>query len=158
MASENNNSDLKKLGRRKFLSSLLMGIGLVASYGLLAGFTVRFIFPVRKEKKKSKMFLTYTSEVPTGASFSFTTPVGENYILANLGANVYKAFSSRCPHLGCRVNWEKEKEYFLCPCHMGIFDKSGRAIAGPPAKAKQKLKPCEIIIENSVIYAMVDSV
>ena len=40
--------------------------------------------------------------------------------------------SATCSHLGCLVNYSKEKGEFLCPCHGGRYDLSGKNIAGPP--------------------------
>jgi Rieske Fe-S protein len=41
-------------------------------------------------------------------------------------------FSATCSHLGCLVNYHKEKGEFVCPCHSGRYDLAGRNIAGPP--------------------------
>ena len=46
----------------------------------------------------------------------------------------YIAFSGKCPHLGCGFKWRKHKvlgPVFLCPCHVSIYDASGRVIEGP---------------------------
>ncbi len=40
--------------------------------------------------------------------------------------------SATCSHLGCLVNYRKEKREFVCPCHGGRYDLSGKNIAGPP--------------------------
>ena len=42
-----------------------------------------------------------------------------------------------CPHLGCLVLYNREKEEFRCPCHRSRFDGSGRYLEGP---AKQSLE------------------
>jgi len=41
-------------------------------------------------------------------------------------------FSATCSHLGCLVNYHKDKREFVCPCHSGRYDLAGRNIAGPP--------------------------
>ncbi len=41
-------------------------------------------------------------------------------------------FSATCTHLGCLVNYNKEKHEFICPCHGGRYDLTGKNIAGPP--------------------------
>jgi cytochrome b6-f complex iron-sulfur subunit len=41
-------------------------------------------------------------------------------------------FSAICTHLGCLVNYSKEKREFICPCHGGRYDLAGKNIAGPP--------------------------
>ena len=46
----------------------------------------------------------------------------------------YVAFSGKCPHLGCGFKWRKHKvlgPVFLCPCHVSIYDASGKVIEGP---------------------------
>jgi menaquinol-cytochrome c reductase iron-sulfur subunit len=42
------------------------------------------------------------------------------------------ALSSTCTHLGCRVSWDAESETLQCPCHGGVFDRTGAVKAGPP--------------------------
>ena len=41
-------------------------------------------------------------------------------------------FSATCSHLGCLVNYHKDKQEFVCPCHGGKYDITGRNIEGPP--------------------------
>src|ERR1044071_8601383 len=42
-----------------------------------------------------------------------------------------KALSSTCTHLGCRVSWDAEAGQLKCPCHGGIYDRTGAVLAGP---------------------------
>ncbi len=42
------------------------------------------------------------------------------------------ALSPVCSHLGCMVTWHRKKGEFLCPCHGGRYDITGRVIGGPP--------------------------
>jgi menaquinol-cytochrome c reductase iron-sulfur subunit len=51
--------------------------------------------------------------------------------LVKSGDNV-KALSSTCTHLGCRVSWDAEARQLKCPCHGGVYDRTGAVIAGPP--------------------------
>lgn len=41
---------------------------------------------------------------------------------------------SRCPHLGCTVNWKDAEKAFVCPCHDASFDTEGAVLAGPPPR------------------------
>jgi cytochrome b6-f complex iron-sulfur subunit len=43
-----------------------------------------------------------------------------------------QVLSATCTHLGCLVNYNKEKGEFTCPCHGGRYDLSGKNISGPP--------------------------
>lgn len=49
------------------------------------------------------------------------------------------ALSSTCTHLGCRVSWDAEDEVLKCPCHGGVFDRTGAVKAGPPPAPLEKL-------------------
>jgi menaquinol-cytochrome c reductase iron-sulfur subunit len=49
------------------------------------------------------------------------------------------ALSSTCTHLGCRVSWVAETQQLKCPCHGGVYDKTGAVIAGPPPAALPRL-------------------
>jgi Rieske Fe-S protein len=52
--------------------------------------------------------------------------------LVKSGAADVKALSSTCTHLGCRVSWDADSETLKCPCHGGVFDRTGAVKAGPP--------------------------
>jgi menaquinol-cytochrome c reductase iron-sulfur subunit len=49
------------------------------------------------------------------------------------------ALSSTCTHLGCRVSWDAESETLKCPCHGGVFDRTGAVKDGPPPAPLAKL-------------------
>ena len=42
------------------------------------------------------------------------------------------ALSSTCTHLGCRVSFDVTSQELRCPCHGGVFDKTGAVKSGPP--------------------------
>jgi menaquinol-cytochrome c reductase iron-sulfur subunit len=46
----------------------------------------------------------------------------------------YVAISTRCAHLGCPVRYVQAAERFICPCHGGVYDFSGKVIGGPPVR------------------------
>jgi Rieske Fe-S protein len=51
--------------------------------------------------------------------------------LVKTGGSV-KALSSTCTHLGCRVSWDPAAKQLKCPCHGGVYDRTGAVLAGPP--------------------------
>jgi len=59
---------------------------------------------------------------------------GSAAVLVRKQGGELAAFSAVCTHLGCIVQWEKEKQGFLCPCHGGRFSSTGAVLAGPPPK------------------------
>ena len=64
----------------------------------------------------------------------------------------FLAFSGKCPHLGCGYKWRKHKvlgPVFLCPCHVSIYDASGRVIEGP-APRPLDLLPIQVSASGEV--------
>ena len=61
------------------------------------------------------------------------------------------ALSSTCTHLGCRVSWDAEASVLKCPCHGGVFDKTGAVKAGPPpaplATLPTRLEGDQVLVE-----------
>ena len=48
--------------------------------------------------------------------------------------NAFIAISTRCMHLGCPVRYVAVPESFICPCHGGSYDFSGKPTGGPPPR------------------------
>lgn len=40
-------------------------------------------------------------------------------------------FGKRCPHLGCKLKWNKEEHTWDCPCHGSRFSENGKLIDSP---------------------------
>lgn len=139
--------------RRGFLATAFAATGLVASYGTLAAFAARFLYPSAKRARR-KMYVASLANMPLGESATVTTPTGEKMAIINTQDGV-RAYSSRCPHLGCQVFWDPEKQSFHCPCHGGVFDKNGVATGGPPAAEHKNLTPLEISVEGQSVFANV---
>jgi Rieske Fe-S protein len=62
----------------------------------------------------------------------------DDFIVVN-NNNDLSVLSSRCTHLGCKIN-EFKDGLFLCPCHGSTFNLDGTAIKGPAYKPLQKMK------------------
>lgn len=52
----------------------------------------------------------------------------------------YRALSASCTHLGCGISWDQKKQQYLCPCHGGVFDRTGKVLAGPPPRAMDRFE------------------
>jgi menaquinol-cytochrome c reductase iron-sulfur subunit len=46
----------------------------------------------------------------------------------------YVAMSTRCAHLGCPVRYIQASQKFVCPCHGGVYDATGKVAGGPPVR------------------------
>jgi len=45
-----------------------------------------------------------------------------------------RAFSAKCTHLDCNVQYLPGEKQFFCACHNGYFDDKGTNVAGPPPR------------------------
>ncbi len=50
------------------------------------------------------------------------------------GGGDFVAVSTRCMHLGCPVRYVEASSRFICPCHGGVYDFTGRVVGGPPVR------------------------
>lgn len=50
-----------------------------------------------------------------------------------------RALSTVCPHLGCGIDLDPDKQRFVCPCHDSMFDLSGLALSGPSPRDMDEL-------------------
>jgi len=47
----------------------------------------------------------------------------------------YAAYSRKCAHLGCSVDFNAARGCLVCPCHQGAYDaRTGLVIFGPPPR------------------------
>ena len=90
-------------------------------------------------------------QVYQGKDMEFRDAVGKA-IWTNKKDMPYLAFSGKCPHLGCAYKWRKHKvlgQVFLCPCHLSIYDASGKVLDGP-APRPLDLLPIQVSTNGDV--------
>ena len=59
--------------------------------------------------------------------------------LVKTGESEVAAIDSTCTHLGCLVAWDQQGQVFKCPCHGGVYDRSGAVKDGPPPMPLMKI-------------------
>lgn len=145
--------------RRDTLGLMAMGAGLALSYGLFAVQGLLFLLPPRLGPRTRRIFAGQIDQFEVGALKPVLDLQG-NEVLIRRDAQGLRAFSSTCPHLGCKVHWEGDRQRFFCPCHNGVFDENGVATAGPPAAAGQSLTrlPLAVDPKSGVVYLEVKDV
>jgi len=147
-------------GRRAFLRSGIMWLGLGAGYAVGAAHFLRYLVPLGREENRREMFVGPVDALRVGQSRVLRTPTGESYVMARIAEAAesasFRVLSDVCPHLGCRVHWEPENDRFYCPCHAGVFDPSGKAVGGPPAEAGQDLTELETRVRGSSVFVMIE--
>jgi Rieske Fe-S protein len=126
-----------RVTRKRFVDWLLG----TSAGGFLAAVlypVVRYIIPPEvAESAVSSVQLAFTAdEVPsnTGRIFKFGSRPG--LILKTPGGEL-RAFSARCTHLDCTVQYREDLAHIWCACHNGHFDLNGKNIAGPPPEPLQ---------------------
>ena len=64
--------------------------------------------------------------------------VGSAWVLEREGALI--ALSTRCPHLGCAIDWNGNAGHFECPCHESAFSDRGTRQEGPSPRDMDTLE------------------
>jgi len=98
-----------------------------------------------------KATLSVLEKVYQGKDMEFRDATGRA-IWTNKKDMPYLAFSGKCPHLGCAFKWRKHKvlgQVFLCPCHLSIYDASGKVLDGP-APRPLDLLPIQVSASGEV--------
>ena len=130
-------------GRRKFLSGVIVAvqgaIGATLAF-LIAGAAVAPAFGSRRTNWWPAGDIGDLAEnEPTPVIIRVTREDGYSQVsdrqvvfLVKSGDAQVTALSSTCTHLGCRVSWDPAAQVLKCPCHGGVFDRTGAVTAGPP--------------------------
>jgi quinol---cytochrome c reductase iron-sulfur subunit, bacillus type len=144
--------------RRSFLGALL-GVGSVCVGALLSVPLLRFaLFPLLRrttELKSSPLgplseFSTSTEPVMRTIQIEqvdgWRKAISERavYVTKDTKGSI-RVLTSVCPHLGCTVPWNREKNQFICPCHGATFTSDGSRISGPSLRGMDAL---ETSVEN----------
>ena len=139
--------------RRSVLAAVLATGSLVVSYGLLGAYAVAYLFPPPARRRAQRLFIGRLGDFSPGAVRPFVDQRGRRLLIVRTDAGL-AAFDTRCPHLGCQVHWETDQRRFVCPCHLGVFDAAGVAVAGPPAAAGQSLAraPLEVDAASETVF------
>lgn len=127
---------MEMTNRRKFLAACLGGVGAALAGGVLYPL-YRYLAPRRSDTKLEKVTFPESSVPPDGAKF-FDFHGTTGVVVRKRGGELV-ALSAVCTHLGCIVQWEKEKQGFLCPCHAGRFSTEGTVLSGPPPRPLTRL-------------------
>ena len=119
--------------RRHFVNSLL-GSGILATAASIFYPIFKFVIP--PETAESAVMSATAGRLEdiqpnNGKIFQFGEDPG---LLVRTAEGELRAFSARCPHLNCTVQYDSDQRQIVCACHGGVFDLNGKNIAGPPPK------------------------
>lgn len=72
-----------------------------------------------------------------------------DYLIIKDGPQIAEyAINPICTHLGCTVEWNLEKNRFICPCHGSQYDSQGRVVRGP---AKHSLPLITVVVKQNQV-------
>ncbi len=132
-------------GRRKFLATCLGGVGAVLA-GVVVYPVYRYLAPESARESAQRVEFP-EKDVPEGEA-KFFEYAGASAVVVHKQGGAVVALSAVCTHLGCIVQWQKDKQEFLCPCHAGRYTADGTVISGPPPRPLPKLP---VAVSNGTI-------
>jgi quinol---cytochrome c reductase iron-sulfur subunit, bacillus type len=136
---------LRHLSRRQFLlRGTALGMGLVGV--MLSIPALGFLFsPLFTQRRTAWVTVGPLDDVPIGTPTPLTVdlPADQGWPTPPQPRVVYVvrpdadwdhtlALSNICTHMQCDVHWDVQLGQFLCPCHGGLYDMTGKNIGGPP--------------------------
>ena len=120
--------------RRRHVLNTLLSSGIAATTASIFYPILRFVIPPdTAESAVMSVSVARPDDVPpnSGRIFKFGAEPG---LLIRTAEGELRAFSARCTHLNCTVQYDTGERLIVCACHNGQFDLNGRNIAGPPPK------------------------
>lgn len=126
---------MENKGRRTFLGMCIAGFSALIA-GAAGWPVIKYLSPLAKSGTEGKVVILEKDLVDGAKFFEFA---GSAAVLVRKKGGELVALSAVCTHLGCIVQWEKETQNLLCPCHGGRFSTEGAVIGGPPPKALLKI-------------------
>jgi menaquinol-cytochrome c reductase iron-sulfur subunit len=129
--------------RRSFL--LLVPLGIFAS---IAGAAFRFLRPRISAATDRWLDVASVSDLSGSqpvsrkvvaehiAGWAITTEEHNVFVLPTKGNQVVSAI---CPHEGCEVLWDGQRNQFSCPCHESYFAADGARLSGPSPRGLDPL-------------------
>ena len=130
--------------RRSFLTRLVVAGAALIGAGV-AGLAGAVVTPRTRATAKRWRPAASMFDLPPNAPFVATLTERhadgwhetrkESVVFIDKVGDEYRALSATCTHLGCRVAWNGAESHYKCPCHGGIFDRTGAVVSDPPHRA-----------------------
>lgn len=122
--------------RRRFLKFLPFAVTGTFSYPLY-----KFTFFNENHNRKASITL---NDINDGI-----TKIAKQEYFIYKNENKIIVFDAHCTHMGCILNYYKDKRRFICPCHHSNFTMEGKRIKGP---AQRDLDTITFKIKNNKIF------
>jgi len=134
MKSEGTRERSGEINRRVFCYRVVLtsvGLGLAASSLRAESGTQQtppLVYPPLK--------IEGADRVMPGSFLYFSYPAANNpAVLVRGHDGECYAYSRKCAHRGCSVDYDSQRRCFKCPCHQGAYDpRTGYVMFGPPPR------------------------
>ena len=138
------------VSRREFFKFMTLASGglAVGSFALATWTKVP-----RGERRFQRALIANLKDVPVGGSLAFSYPRPQDLcLLVHDTPGNYVAFSRRCTHLSCPVEYQADHHRIYCPCHNGAFSlDDGHVLQGPPPRPLPRI---DIEVVGDQIFAV----
>lgn len=143
---------LEKINRRAFLKRVIKSFFLFVSL-IFPFLGLSILKPTSPKRKDFKFFEVPEDKTPKEGVKKVDIKIDEEkyfkIFLVKISSNSLIALYPLCTHLGCFVNFDRNTNEFICPCHGGRYDIEGKVINGPPKEPLQRLP---VKIEGNRIF------
>ena len=138
-------SESMPVERRRLLTRLIGASAVIVAGITLAPGIGLLLAPILSAGSRSRRKLVFANPADAGSTTFVTAryedePETDPAIYFRLADGKPVALSARCTHAGCTVLWRAEQDAFVCPCHGGRFDSSGKNVSGPPPRPLDNLQ------------------
>jgi cytochrome b6-f complex iron-sulfur subunit len=124
----------KPVSRRRWIDTLLGG-SLVAWAAAVVYPILRYLTPQKEAGGANTITLTDTQKQELTNMGSLITRIGsDRVIVLKKKDGKLAAFSAKCTHEGCTVQFVPADALIWCACHNGKFALDGHVISGPPPR------------------------
>jgi cytochrome b6-f complex iron-sulfur subunit len=148
--------EVPPLSRRKFVKAGMAVAG--AAYAAALGYPLYRYLASPAERAAAlaavkEVALDGADKLPREAALMFKF-AGRPAMLLHHADDTWTALTAVCTHLGCTVQFDKERKAIYCACHGGVYDaKTGANISGPPPKPlaqyKAQILPGKVVISRA---------
>lgn len=112
---------MKKIKRKQFFRIL---INLVLLVFVVA---IAKLSQLHQQFTRTKVYTINRNTLNEGFNFF-------DHFIVLVDSGKINVFSSKCTHLGCRIN-KSEGQELVCPCHGSHYNKNGEPVQGPAPRA-----------------------
>lgn len=164
------------VSRRTFLTWFMAGLMTATVVAGLLPIVVYIWPPPTKGEKNADVKVSLDkplSELKDGDAALFKAPDNTAFVMKDGGGDnapgdrAYSGYvvkkgadliylAVNCSHLGCSVNFNKDRHQFECPCHGSIFSMTGQVTHGPALVALSHLS-CKTEGDGALLVAGITS-